>query len=118
MKAKRFVLVAFFVMVMVAMAAHAANKIPGQSTSAGPAAASFKNKLYCVYKANDPKTNAIWVTSTSDGEKWTGYKIPGQSTSAGLAAASFKDKLYCVYKANDRSNAIWVTFTSDGANWK
>ena len=109
MRTKSFVLFAVFVMVMVAMAAHAAYKIPGQSTSAGPSLADFKNTLYCVYKAND-SSNALWVTSTGDGASWsTPNKIPNQSTSAGPALADFKNTLYCVYQANDSSNALWVT---------
>jgi hypothetical protein len=88
------------------------------STPVALAATVFNNKLYAVWKANDP-SNRIYFSGSSDGQTWpNGVRINNaDSTPASPAACVFNNKLYLSWKANDSSNRIYFSPSTNGTSW-
>ncbi len=87
-------------------------------TTATPALAAFRDKLYMVYKGESSTMYVAWF----DGTKWFGnVKISSQSggispkTSLGVAAAVYNDRLYIAYRGSSSSTLYYAWF--DGAKW-
>lgn len=87
-----------------------------QSTSASPALAYFKGKMYIAFKSNNAN-NQIIIGSSSKGIWGNFYSLSQQSTSDAPALAVFNDTLFLAWKANDNSNKIYYAMSTNGVNW-
>jgi len=88
------------------------------STNAAPAAAVFNNKLFVLWKANDP-SNRMYFSGSSDGQTWpNGATINNvDSTPVAPELCVFNNKLYVFWKSNDPSNSILFSPSTNGTSW-
>jgi 1-phosphatidylinositol phosphodiesterase len=95
--------------------------IPGKGydpgTSAAPAVAVFKNRLYVCFKAsNSGKLCYMWF----DGRSWAGdivIRAGGKEAKSQSApsAAEYKGRLYLAYRGEDYNHLLTASF--DGNSW-
>jgi hypothetical protein len=91
---------------------------PGILIGSAPAMASFNNRVYVAFQANDP-TNKLFVTSAADGVNFTSPAVgyPGILIGSAPAMAAFNGRLYVAFQANDSSHKLFVTSSADGVNF-
>jgi hypothetical protein len=86
----------------------------GAQAGAGPAMATYQNKLFCVHRS---RSDARLCVTTFDGTAWstdTPIPIPNCQTAVIPALAVYRDKLYCAHHGND--GYVWCTIF-DGTSW-
>jgi hypothetical protein len=95
-----------------------ATSYPGIVIGSAPAMATFNNRLYIAFQANDP-SHSLFVTSAADGVNFTtpaqGYPLIQIGTAPGMAG--FNNRLYIAFQANDPSHSLFVTSSPDGVNF-
>jgi hypothetical protein len=88
------------------------NKVPvvGNTSPAGPALASFNNKLYLAWTGTD-KAGDLNVMSSPDGETFEvqNKKTLGDTGRSGPALASFNNKLYLGWTGTDAKGDLNVS---------
>jgi flagellar biosynthesis regulator FlaF len=89
--------------------------VGGEQSSAGPAIASFNNRLWTAFISNDNKD--ILVRSSSDGSNWTSSIKVGQSSKDMPSLCAFNGRLWLAFISNDRKDEILVCSSSDGMSW-
>jgi hypothetical protein len=83
-----------------------------------PAMAMFGGRLYLAFRAND-SSNALYITSTSDGVHWQAPAddIGDIELANAPAMTVFGGQLYIAFRANNSSDGLYLISSSDGANW-
>jgi hypothetical protein len=71
----------------------------------------FNNRLYQAHRGSN---NFIYLRSSTDGSRWTGWQQIDGNTPDAISLATFNNKLYVSHRGLD--NGIY-TRSFDGANW-
>jgi len=92
-----------------------AQGFPGIQIGSAPAMASFKNRVYAAFQANDA-SHRLFVTSSPDGVTYSSPANghPGILIGSAPAMAAFNGRLYIAFQANDASHKLFVASSADG----
>ncbi|GGB02344.1 hypothetical protein GCM10011491_33070 [Brucella endophytica] len=79
----------------------------------GPALATYKGRLWCVYTSYSDKK--LYCVSTSNDQDW-GISHPlNVETEKATALIAFKGRLWCMYQG--AGDVLYVTTSADGVTW-